>query len=79
MWGGNIPFSYGINSRTLRTGTGPSYGIALAYNIQERAEGGLGATVRRRLVRWAAADGTDPPPVTPTTPRLRPGCHLVQE
>ena len=33
MWGGNIPFSYGINSRTLRTGTGPSYGIALAYNI----------------------------------------------
>ena len=52
---------------------------ALAYNIQERAEGGLGATVRRRLVRWAAADGTDPPPVTPTTPRLRPGCHLVQE
>ena len=33
MWGGNINLSYGLNSRTLRTGTGPSYGLALAYNL----------------------------------------------
>ena len=52
---------------------------ALAYNIQERAEGGLGATVRRRLVRWAEASGTDPQPVIPTAPRLKPGCRLVRE
>ena len=52
---------------------------ALSYNIQERDEGGLSATIRRRLVRWAAADGTDPQPVTPTTPQLKPGCRLVRE
>ncbi len=52
---------------------------ALSYNIQERAEGGLSATVRRRLVRWAEADRIDPQPVTPTTPRLKPGCRLVRE
>ena len=34
MWGGNIPFSYySYNTPKLRTGTGPSYGIALDYNI----------------------------------------------
>ncbi len=52
---------------------------ALSYNIQERAEGGLSATVRRRLVRWAETGRTDPQPVTPTTPRLKPGCRLVRE
>jgi hypothetical protein len=52
---------------------------ALAYNIQERTDGGLSASVRRRLVRWAAADKTDPQPVTPAMPRLKPGCHLVRE
>ncbi len=33
MWGGNIDLSYGINSRKIRTGTGPSMGFALAYNL----------------------------------------------
>ena len=33
MWGGNIPFSYSYYSPTMRTGTGPSYGIALDYNV----------------------------------------------
>ena len=33
MWGGNIDLTYGLNSRTLRAGTGPSYAFALAYNI----------------------------------------------
>jgi len=33
MWGGNINLTYGINSRKIRTGTGPSYAFALAYNI----------------------------------------------
>jgi hypothetical protein len=35
MWGGNIDFSYGLptTSLKLRTGTGPSYGFALDYNI----------------------------------------------
>jgi hypothetical protein len=34
MWGGNIPFSYyGYSSPKIRTGTGPSYAFALAYNL----------------------------------------------
>ena len=33
MWGGNIDLTYGLNSRKIRTGTGPSYGFALDYNI----------------------------------------------
>lgn len=33
MWGGNIDLTYGINSRKIRTGTGPSYAFALAYNV----------------------------------------------
>jgi len=33
MWGGNIDLTYGINSRKIRTGTGPSYAFALAYNL----------------------------------------------
>ena len=33
MWGGNIDLNYGINSRTIRTGTGPSYALALTYNL----------------------------------------------
>ena len=35
MWGGNIDFSYGFPAATrkLRTGTGPSYSFALAYNL----------------------------------------------
>jgi hypothetical protein len=52
---------------------------ALSYNIQERAEGGLSAAVRRRLVRGTETGNTDPQPVTPTTPRLKPGCRLVRE
>lgn len=33
MWGGHIDLTYGINSRTLRAGTGPSYALALTYNV----------------------------------------------
>jgi hypothetical protein len=33
MWGGNIDFSYGFTYAKIRTGTGPSVGIALDYNI----------------------------------------------
>lgn len=34
MWGGNIDFSYSVyNSTKIRTGTGPSIGFALDYNV----------------------------------------------
>ena len=33
MWGGNIDLSYGLTSRKIRTGTGPSYAFAFAYNL----------------------------------------------
>jgi hypothetical protein len=33
MWGGNIDLSYGATTRKIRTGTGPSYAFALAYNL----------------------------------------------
>ena len=33
MWGGHFDLTYGVNSRTLRAGTGPSYSIAVDYNI----------------------------------------------
>jgi len=33
MWGGSIDLTYGLNSRKLRAGTGPSYAFALAYNM----------------------------------------------
>ena len=33
MWGGNINLTYDIVSRKIRTGTGPSYAFALAYNL----------------------------------------------
>lgn len=33
MWGGNMDLSYYNSFVTLRTGTGPSYGFALTYNV----------------------------------------------
>ena len=33
MWGGNIDVSYNLTVRKFRTGTGPSYGFALDYNM----------------------------------------------
>lgn len=33
MWGGNIDLSYDFQTIKIRTGTGPSMGFALAYNL----------------------------------------------
>ncbi len=64
MWGGNIDLSYGINSRKLRAGTGPSYAFALAYNLHPmqavefsytRQEGSLDLDYKglRTLTDWS--------------------------
>ncbi|HTO66849.1 MAG TPA: DUF2924 domain-containing protein [Bradyrhizobium sp.] len=49
---------------------------ALAYRVQEQAQGGLGKAARKRL---AQTKGKDERPPRPAAPRLRPGTHLVRE
>ncbi|MEN0653994.1 MULTISPECIES: DUF2924 domain-containing protein [Hyphobacterium] len=62
-------------------GMRPPYGMSqpllarlLAYDLQVRASGGLGARLENRLV--AAARGDTP---KPTAPRLKPGSQLVRD
>ncbi len=52
---------------------------ALAYRLQEQAEGGLRPATRRRLARLAGLNGEDPRSAPPAAPRLKPGSHLVRE
>ncbi len=52
---------------------------ALAYHIQERAEGGLSKAVIKRLAHLADPKGNDGRPPRLVPPRLRPGTRLVRE
>ncbi len=52
---------------------------ALAYHIQERAEGGLSKAALKRLARLADPKGNDGRSPRPASPRLRPGMRLIRE
>ena len=52
---------------------------ALAYHIQERAEGGLSKAALKRLARLADPKGNYGRPPRPEPPRLRPGTRLIRE
>ncbi len=52
---------------------------ALAYRLQEKAEGGLSKAARRRLGKLAGLKGEASQPPVPPSPRLRPGSRLVRE
>ncbi len=52
---------------------------AVAYHIQERAEGGLSKATLKRLNHLADPKGNDGRPLRPVPPRLRPGSRLVRE
>ena len=53
--------------------------LALAYRMQERAEGGLSQAALKRLNGHGSGDGEEIPPLRPRVPRLRPGTRLVRE
>jgi hypothetical protein len=52
---------------------------ALAYNVQEQAEGGLSKAVLRRLAKLADSNDKGVQAATLPAPRLRPGTRLVRE
>ena len=52
---------------------------ALAYHVQERSEGGLSKSTRRRLARLAELDGETRQPTSPPASRLKPGSRLIRE
>ncbi len=52
---------------------------ALAYHIQERAEGGLSQAALKRLAHLVDSKGNDGQPPRPAPLRLRPGTRLVRE
>lgn len=52
---------------------------ALAYHLQEHAQGGLSKAARRRLAKLAGLKGEASQPPVPPSPRLRPGSRLVRE
>lgn len=52
---------------------------ALAYRVQEQAEGGLGKAARKRLAGLTDPKGKEGRPSMPAAPRLRPGTRLVRE
>ncbi len=52
---------------------------ALAYHIQERAEGGLSKAALKRLTHLADPKGNDSQPPRSAPPRLRPGTRLIRE
>ncbi len=52
---------------------------ALAYHIQDRAEGGLSKAALKRLAHLADPKGNDGRPPRLAPPRLRPGTRLIRE
>ncbi len=52
---------------------------ALAYRLQEQAEGGLNRAALKRLRQLADPNGVDVASLPPSTPRLKPGTRLVRE
>ena len=52
---------------------------ALAYHVQEQAEGGLGKAARKHLMRLAQGSGVGPGPLSPLAAHLKSGDHLVRE
>ncbi len=52
---------------------------ALAYRVQEQAEGGLSKAALKRLAGLADPKGEKTQPQRPSVPRLKPGTRLVRE
>ncbi len=52
---------------------------ALAYDLQQQAEGGLSKAALRRLTRLAGPSGNGSGPPRPAPPRPRPGTRFIRE
>lgn len=52
---------------------------ALAYRVQEKAEGGLSKATLKRLAALAGTNSNSSKPTAAPAPRLRPGTQLVRE
>ncbi len=52
---------------------------ALAYHIQERAEGGLSKATRRRLAKLAGRNGENREPISQPNLLLKSGSRLIRE
>jgi len=52
---------------------------ALAYHIQERSEGGLSKSTRRRLAKLAGLNGENREAMSLHRVRLKPGSRLIRE
>ncbi len=52
---------------------------AVAYHIQEQAEGCLSKAALKRLAQLVDPKGNDGQPPRPAPPRLRPGTRLIRE
>ncbi len=52
---------------------------ALAYHIQERSEGGLSKSTRRRLAKLAGLNGENREAMSLHKVRLKPGSRLIRE
>jgi len=52
---------------------------AVAYRLQEKAEGGLSKAALRRLAKLAGLNGGGTQPTPPSQPRLKPGSRLIRE
>ncbi len=52
---------------------------AVAYRLQEQAEGGLSRAALRRLAKLAGLNGGGPQPTPPPALRLKPGSRLIRE
>ena len=52
---------------------------AVAYRLQEQAEGGLSRTALRRLAKLGGLNDQVSQPPAPPTPRLKPGSRLIRE
>ncbi len=52
---------------------------AVAYHMQEQAEGGLSKATKRRLAKLAGLNGENREPMSPPSLRLKPGSRLIRE